>query len=106
MSKIYIPSMNKFGNKIRQLRTSKKIPLRKLAAFLDIDTSILSKIERGQRSASRDMVLKIATFFEVDEQILLNEFLSDKIVKLLYKESDCSEILKLAEEKMEYLKGK
>ncbi len=47
--------MNKFGSKIRQLRTSKKIPLRKLAAFLDIDASILSKIERGKRPATREM---------------------------------------------------
>jgi hypothetical protein len=48
--------------------------------------------------------LKIATFFELDSQILLNEFLSDKIVNLLYEESNCNEILKLAEEKVEYLK--
>ena len=96
-----IPNMNKFGNKIRQLRTSKKIPLRKLAAFLDIDTSILSKIERGQRSASREMALKIATFFEVEPQNLLNEFLSDKIAYMIYDENNCDEILKLAEAKVE-----
>lgn len=104
MSKVIFPNMNKFGNKIRQLRTAKKIPLRKLAAFLDIDASILSKIERGKRTTSREIVLKIATFFELDSQILLNEFLSDKIVNLLYEESNCNEILKLAEEKVEYLK--
>lgn len=96
--------MNKFGNKIRKLRTSKNLPLRKLAAFLDIDTSILSKIERGQRSASREMVLKIAAFFEIESQILLNEFLSDKIAYMIYDENNCDEILKLAEAKVEYLK--
>jgi transcriptional regulator with XRE-family HTH domain len=96
--------MNKFGSKIRQLRTSKKIPLRKLAAFLDIDASILSKIERGKRPATREMALKMSTFFEIDTQTLLNEYLSDKIVNLIYEENDCNEILKLAEEKVEYLK--
>lgn len=98
--------MNKFGLKIRQIRTSKKVPLRQLAAFLDIDVSIISKIERGKRPASREMALQIATFFDVDEQELLNEFLSDKIATLIYAENDCVEILKLAEEKVEYLKGK
>lgn len=96
--------MDKFGSKIRQLRISKKIPQRKLAAFLDIDTSILSKIERGKRSASREIVLDAAIFFKIEPQILLNEFLSERIATMIYAESDCEEILKLAEEKVEYLR--
>ena len=66
--------------------------------------SILSKIERGKRPATREMALKMSTFFEIDTQTLLNEYLSDKIVNLIYEENDCNEILKLAEEKVEYLK--
>ncbi len=46
----------------------------------------------------------MSTFFEIDTQTLLNEYLSDKIVNLIYEENDCNEILKLAEEKVEYLK--
>lgn len=101
-----LSKMNKFGQKIRQLRTSKKIPLRKLAAFLDIDPSILSKIERGQRSASRKMALKTAIFFDIEPQLLLNEFFSDKIAHMIYAENDCETILKLAERKVEYLREK
>lgn len=96
--------MNKFGQQIRSLRQSKEIPLRQLAAFLDIDTSILSKIERGHRVASRDMIPKLATYFELEPQMLLNEFLSDRIARMIYAERDCDEILKLAEKKVLYLK--
>ena len=36
-----------FGSKLKQLREDAKLPQRKLAALLDIDTSTYSKIENG-----------------------------------------------------------
>ena len=36
-----------FGELIRELRENEGLPLRKVAAFIDIDASTLSKIERG-----------------------------------------------------------
>lgn len=39
-----------FGEYIRHLREEKKLPLRKVAAQLDIDTSTLSKVEKGDRT--------------------------------------------------------
>ena len=35
-----------FGEFIRKQREKKLLPLRKVAAYLDIDTSTLSKVER------------------------------------------------------------
>ena len=104
MSKTYIQKMTYFGKKIRELRTTKKVPLRVLAAFLGIDTSVLSKVERGQRSISREMAIKIAIFFELEPRELLVEFLSDKVAYIIYDEDNREEILKLAEIKVEYLK--
>ncbi|MFN4123847.1 MAG: helix-turn-helix domain-containing protein [Flavobacteriales bacterium] len=63
--------MDSFGKTIRKLREHKEIPLRIVAAFLDIDQAILSKIERGQRRANRYQVLKLAAFFEINENDLL-----------------------------------
>jgi len=37
-----------FGEYIRRLREEMNLPLRKVAAQLDVDTSTLSKIERGK----------------------------------------------------------
>jgi len=39
-----------FGNKIKELRDENGILQRQLAALLEIDTPMFSKIERGDRS--------------------------------------------------------
>lgn len=72
--------MDTFGNTIRKLREHKEIQPRIVAAYLDIDQAILSKIERGQRRANCDQVLKLAVFFEINEIDLLVAWLSDKLV--------------------------
>jgi len=96
--------MKSFGHLIRDLREEKNLPLRKIAAFLDIDTSVLSKIERGERQASKENVIKIAEFFSLNQQGLLNDFFGENIAKIVYKEKNITDILKVAEEKIEYLK--
>jgi|LSQX01.2.fsa_nt_gb transcriptional regulator with XRE-family HTH domain len=97
--------MKFFGDYIRELREERNLPLRKVAAFLDIDTSVLSKIERGERQASKENVLKIAEFFSISKQDLLNDYFAESIAKLVYKEKNISTILKVAENKVEYFKS-
>lgn len=41
-------SKETIGDKLRKLREENEMPLRKVAALLDIDVSILSKMERGE----------------------------------------------------------
>jgi len=94
--------MDSFGNTIRKLRENKDLPLRTVAAFLDIDQAILSKIERGQRSASRTLVLKLAEFFEISENDLLICWLSDKLVHEIADEDIALKALQVAEEKVQY----
>lgn len=95
--------MKEFGKIIRELREKKGYPLRKVAAFLDIDQAILSKVERGQRKISREQVVKLAEFFNYDEKKLLVAFLSDRIVYEVKGEDYASEAIKAAEEKIGYL---
>jgi len=52
--------MNSFGEYLRNRREKLGLPLRKVAAELDIDTSILSKIERSERVASKEMLPTLA----------------------------------------------
>ena len=49
-----------FGNKIRELRDDNGVLQRQLAALLEIDTPMFSKIERGDRRAKREQVIKLA----------------------------------------------
>ncbi|KQK26414.1 XRE family transcriptional regulator [Chryseobacterium aquaticum] len=95
-----------FGEFIRELRENEGLPLRKVAAFVDIDASTLSKIERGERTASKEIIPLLAKILIVSEYELLLILLSDTVAESLIYENNSSEILKLAEEKIKYLKSK
>ena len=94
--------MKSIGSTLRELRENKQLPLRVVAAFLDIDPAIMSRIERGQRKASREQVVKLAEYFNVDENELLVAWLSDKVVYELAYEQNAMAALKVAEDKIKY----
>ncbi|WP_312762206.1 helix-turn-helix transcriptional regulator [Epilithonimonas sp.] len=98
--------MDSLGETIRKLREDKELPLRTVAAYLDIDQAILSKIERGQRNASREQVIKLAEFFNIKETDLLVSWLSDKLVYEVADEDVALKALQVAEEKVKYNKTK
>ena len=96
--------MENFGEIIRKQRQEKKLPLRTVAAFLDIDQAILSKIERGHRKASREIVVKIAEFYNIEKNRLLVAWLSDNLVYQLKDEEIAMKALQVAEDKVIYRK--
>jgi len=95
--------MNEIGNLIRTLRLEKGYPLRKVAAFLDIDQAILSKMERGQRKIHKDQVIKLAKFFDYSEKEMLVIYLSDRILYEIGDSQYAKNALEVAEEKLDYL---
>lgn len=91
------------GEQIRKLREKNSLPLRKVAAELDIDQSILSKIERGERKASKQQVIQIANLFNVDKNELLINYLSDRVIYELRDDKElATKALKIAERKIKY----
>lgn len=95
--------MDKLGDIIRNLRKEKGLPLRTVAAYLDIDQAILSRIERGQRKPARELVVKIAAYFKVNENDLLVAWLSDKVFYEVADEQIALKALQVAGEKIEYV---
>ncbi len=95
--------MESFGDIIRKLRESKGLPLRTVATYLEIDQALISKIERGQRKPRRELVIKLASYFNINENDLLIAWLSDKIVSELEDEEVAFQALQVAEEKVAYL---
>ena len=93
-----------FGEYIRQLREVADLPLRKVAAELDIDTSTLSKIEKNERNANSQIIEGLARIFNIKKSDLKVRYLSDKITYQLLDEEEGIEILKVAEKKMLYFK--
>ena len=98
--------METFGEYIRQLRINKGLPIRKIAAQLDIDSSLLGRIERNERQANKELIAGIAKIFNQDKQDLFQRFLSDQIAYKILDEDVDIEVLKVAEQKVEYLKNK
>ena len=94
--------MSSLGESIRKLREEKELPLRTVAAYLDIDQAILSKIERGHRKPTREQVLKLAEYFKVKKEELLVAWLSDKVVYELEDEDLALKAMQFAEEKIKY----
>jgi len=94
--------MQSIGELIRLLREKEGYPLRKVAAFLDIDQAVLSKIERGQRKLTKEQLIKLAEFFNYDKKEMLVAFFSDQILSQIGEEEYAKDALKVAEEKMEY----
>jgi predicted nucleotidyltransferase len=94
--------MEGIASLIRKLRVERGYPLRKVAAFLDIDQAILSKMERGIRKIKKDQVIKLARFFNYDEKEMIKIYLSDKILYELGEEENALEALKIAEDIIAY----
>lgn len=95
--------MKSLGETIRKLRADEQLPLRTVAAFLDIDQAVLSKIEHGLRKPTREQVVKLADYFKVEESVLLVAWLSDKLVYELKNEELALKALQAAEEKVAYI---
>jgi transcriptional regulator with XRE-family HTH domain len=94
------------GDIIRQLREDRQLPLRKIAALLDIDTSYYSKIERNEKSATKEQILKLEAFFEVEKNSLMIPFLSEKIFYEISDEDCADQVLKVAEKQVKYIKAR
>lgn len=89
-----------FGDKIKQLREEKDLLQRQLAASLEIDTPMYSKIERGERKAKREQVIALAQLLNVSEEELLTIWLSDKIIENVGDERAALAALKHAEQEL------
>lgn len=94
-----------FGEHLRSLREAATLSLREVATHIGIDPSLLAKIERNERQPTKQLIKQIATYFKVNEQELLDEFLSDQIAYKIFDEEADLNILKVAEKKVSYLKS-
>ena len=82
------------------MREENNLLLREVSAKLEIDTSILSKIENNNRVAKKELVKKFSKLFKVDYNELLIIWFSDKIVSELKDENNIEKILRIAEQKI------
>jgi len=98
--------MESFGQKIRSLRETENLLLREVAAAIEIDQALLSKIERSERIATKKQVLALSKFFGIDKKELLTLWLGEKIAYEIKDEDVAQEALKVAEATFKYQTNK
>ena len=74
------------GNRIKEIRAEQDVRQRQLADMLDIDVPMYSKIERGERRAKREQVVKLAEFLNQDKTEFLLLWLADKVLDVVESE--------------------
>lgn len=89
-----------FGEHIKQLREQNQLLQRQIATALDMDTAMLSKIERGERRAKREHIPILASLLKTNEKELFTIWLADQVLQLVEKEDNATEILKVAEKEI------
>lgn len=88
---------------IRELREKNGLLLRQVAAEIEIDQALLSKIERGERMPTKDQIVRLAKFYKVDLDETLITFFSDKLVYEVQDEDVALKAMQVAEKKINYL---
>jgi transcriptional regulator with XRE-family HTH domain len=93
-----------FGERIRELRKKQNMLLRQLASQLDADTSIISKVERGDRQLKKEQIPLLAKILKSDVEELQSLWLADQIYELVKDEKMANKAMQVAEEKIKFNK--
>ncbi len=98
--------MNHLGKKMRELREKQNLLLRQVAAHLEVDTALMSKIERGERNATKQQAIDIARFLKANEEELLTLWLADKVESAVGDEKNlASDAMNIVKKKMKDEEG-
>ena len=97
---------SQLGERIRELRTKQSMLLRQLASQLDVDTSVISKIERGDRQMKKEQIPLLAQILKADQQEFLTLWLADQIYAVVKDEKFANEAMQAVDKKINLKKKK
>ena len=100
----YFTMVTQFGERIRALRIKQGLLLRQIASVMEMDTALLSKIERGERPIKREQIHMLAQALKADKEELLTLFLADQVMEVLKDEKLADEALKSVSKKIKKAK--
>ena len=83
-----------FGERVRELRTKHNLLLRQVASVLEIDTALLSKIERNERQLKKEQIPALAKLLNVSKEELQTLWLADQLYNMVQGEPMADEALK------------
>jgi len=88
------------GEKLKELRESKGLLQRQVAAELDVDTAYISKMESNDKPVSKAYLSKLAHLYSVEEQELLTLWLADKVYDVVKDQDVALKAMEVAEEEI------
>lgn len=65
--------LQKFGKRLKRLRTERELTQQKLAEILDMSPNFIGMIERGERNTTVENVFNIARALDIKPQNLFEE---------------------------------
>ena len=80
---------------LKSKREKKSLLLREVASMIDVDTALISKIEKGDRKPTREQVDKLAIALGIDHKKLLTLWLSEKVYEDVQGEDVAIDAIKL-----------
>ncbi len=94
-----------FNTLIKAQRIKKKLLVRDVAAFLEVDSALVSRFEKGERIPTKEQLVKLTDFLQLKEKDITASWLGAKIFKAYQYEDYIVEALHVAEEIFEYEHG-
>ena len=85
--------MDSLGEIFRKEREKRGLLLRHVASSIDMDQAVLSKIEREERKATKQQLIHLIQFYDLDEKEIMIEWHSQKLLKQLKSEVYAIDIL-------------
>jgi transcriptional regulator with XRE-family HTH domain len=93
-------SNSELGQRLRNLRVDKQMTLHQVSKEADIDSPMLSKIERGERLPTNEQLQRLCKFFKVSESDLKVMQTAEKIIKEYGFNDTTYEAVRLVEEQL------
>jgi len=88
------------GEKLKELRESKGLVQRQVAAELQLDTAYISKMEHNEKPVSRVHLKKLSKLYNIPENELLPIWLADRVLQLVGNEKFTIQALEMALDKL------
>lgn len=93
---------SELGQQIRELRKEKGETLHQVSMGTDIDSPLLSKIERGERMPTLEQLTRLCLYFNVSEPDLKVKYIAEKIIKEYGENETTYEAVQVVCEQLEF----